>query len=122
MPRILLIDDDAAVRTALSKLHEHDGHSVTPAANGREGLSHLDKESVDLVITDLVMPEIDGLEFLMKIRRRDPAPPVIVISDGGRRLLTPYLDMARQFGAAAVLPKPVHLDELRKLIADLVTG
>ena len=119
MPRILLIDDDPAIRVALARLLTYDGHSVTTAENGDKGLRLVEAQRVDLVITDVVMPEVDGLEFLIRLRRMESPPPVIVLSGGGSQLVTPYLDLAVQFGAAAVLTKPVVLSEMREHIARL---
>ena len=120
MPRILLIDDDVAVRTTLARVLVSDGHLVVTAENGREGLRALEQETIDLVITDIVMPEVDGLEFLLQLRQVESPPPVIIISGGGHGAATPYLSLARQFGAGAVLWKPVVVDELRAEIARLL--
>jgi DNA-binding response OmpR family regulator len=121
LPRILLIDDDPAVRSSLARLLEADGHSVATAEDGATALRVLGRERVDLVITDVMMPELDGFEFLTQMRRMEPRPPVIVISGGGRSpSLTLYQDLAKRLGAAAALTKPVILSELRAHIRRLV--
>jgi len=84
MAKILLIDDDDSVRTMLRLTLAHFGHTVNAARNGREGLELFDQIEVDLVITDIVMPEKEGLEVLMELRKRKTAVKTIAISGGGR--------------------------------------
>lgn len=121
MPRILLIDDNLEVRRSLARLLTYDGHSVRVAEDGAEGLRLLELEEVDLVVTDVLMPHIDGLEFLRQLRRMKSRLPVIVMSGGGRSAAsTLYLDLAKHLGAVAVMPKPVNLAEMRAHIARLV--
>src|SRR6185295_3799520 len=100
MPRILLIDDDDSVRTMLRRTLAHFGHTVIEARNGKEGLELFHSSEVDLIVTDIVMPEKEGLEVLMELRKKQTAVKVIAISGGD------YLHMAKLMGAAKVLAKP----------------
>ena len=105
MPRILVVDDDDALRRLLQRMLVREGHEVTVAANGVNALRLLDTSSFDLVITDLVMPDMEGLQLLRELRTRTSPPKVIAMSGGGRGSAS-YLEMAAMFGAAATLAKP----------------
>lgn len=123
MARILLIDDDRSVRTILRLTLVHFGHAVTEAANGREGLAlFVDTGSGahDLVITDIVMPEHDGLEFLIELRKRRNVTKVIAMSGGGRMSAADYLHNARLLGANRVLAKPFSNEVLLAAIGELL--
>jgi YesN/AraC family two-component response regulator len=117
MARILLIDDDDAVRTTLRLTLVHFGHTVIEARNGKEGMERFQHANVDLVITDIVMPEKDGLEVVMELRERHSSVKIIAISgaDSGD-----YLDSARLMGAAKVLLKPFTNERLMTAINGLL--
>lgn len=106
MPRILLIDDDETIRLVLERTLLNAGHHVVLADNGKAGLRALERETFDLVVTDIVMPETEGLELLMRVRERRPESKVIVMSGGGRLKDPGYLNTARLLGADDVLAKP----------------
>jgi CheY-like chemotaxis protein len=112
MARILIIDDDETIRTLFKRFLSGKGYSVTCAANGREGLRLLAAELPDLVITDIMMPEADGLEVVMAVREKHAQVPVIAISGGMHAVPMDFLPMAKKFGANKVLYKPVELEEL----------
>jgi YesN/AraC family two-component response regulator len=112
MARILLIDDDDFVRGVLRLILNQFGHFVIEARNGREGIDLFMGANADLVITDIVMPEKEGLEVLKEIRKMSPAVKIIAISGGGRVNPTDYLRMARFLGAAKVLAKPISNEAL----------
>ena len=82
--RVLLIEDDVSVRRIVRKMLERGRHEVTEAENGRVGLDRLRGSAFDLVITDIVMPEMDGLEMLIVLRKQHPSLKVIAMSGGGR--------------------------------------
>jgi two-component system chemotaxis response regulator CheY len=113
MCRILLIDDDERVRTTLLRMLESLGHEATAVESGSRGLELFDQGGFDLVITDIVMPDMEGLEVIMELRRRDPVTRIIAISGG-----TPHmpsgtcLQPAALLGAESVLQKPFGLKEL----------
>ena len=115
--RVLLIEDDASVRRIVRKMLERGRHEVTEAENGRVGLDRLRDGAFDLVITDIVMPEMDGLETLIELRRHYPALAVIAMSGGGRTGNMDFLGSAEKLGASAVLHKPFTSDVLTAAIA-----
>ena len=117
MARILLIDDDDSVRTMLRLTLAHFGHTVIEARNGKEGLELFQHANADLVITDIVMPEKEGLEVLMELRKRQP--PVKIIAISGWR---DYLHVAKLMGAAKVLAKPFSTNVLIAAIDELLPG
>jgi DNA-binding response OmpR family regulator len=122
MARILLIDDDDRIRTALCLALASFGHTVIEARNGRMGLEMFRHVGADLVITDIVMPEKDGLEVLREIQKRQVPPvKVIAISDGGGpQSATDYLHMAKLLGAAKVLVKPFSTEVLMAAVNELL--
>jgi DNA-binding response OmpR family regulator len=115
--RILLVDDDPALRKALCTLLNRAGYQTEPAADGREAMRLHSLSPADLVITDIIMPDGDGLETLLELRRRADCPPVIAISGGGRLQPQNYLNIALRLGAVAVLEKPFSHEELLALTA-----
>jgi two-component system, chemotaxis family, chemotaxis protein CheY len=122
MARILLIDDDDIVRKMLCRVLSHAGHIVIEACDGSEGLAKFSESEAELVITDLVMPEKEGLEVIMELRKLYPNLKIIAISGGGRFTAAENLRIARYLGAVTVLGKPFTnialLDAVRQLIPD----
>ena len=107
MGRILLIEDDDAIRQLLMENLARDGHAVTTAGNGREGVERFRPGAYDLVITDLVMPEKEGIEVVQDLRARDPGLKVLAMSGGGHfGAAETYLRLASLLGAGRVLAKP----------------
>ncbi len=119
--RILVVDDEAEIRRTLKLLLEQEGYTVRCAANGREALQLLKQEIVELLITDLVMPEKEGLELIRELRRSAPELKIIAMS-GDARHMDPdrNLEIAGLLGADASFRKPlVHvafLEGIRKLL------
>ena len=123
MARILLIDDDPAVRSTLSLILAHFGHTVFEASNGREGLELFRRANADLVITDIVMPEKEGLEVLIELREKQVPPiKVIAITGGGRQNAADYLRLAKLLGAPKVLAKPFPTEVLITAVNELLSG
>ncbi len=120
MPRILLIDDDEAFRNMLHKTLECAGYEVEDAVNGSHGLKLFRQRPPDLVITDLVMPDKEGLETIMELRREAPTLKLIAISGGGRMNPTLNLTMAEKFGARKTLAKPFSHQEILDAVAELL--
>ena len=119
MARILIIDDDDTLRGIIAKSLTHAGHTVTQANNGRKGVAQFKSSPTDIVITDLVMPEQEGMETIKILHRDFPALPVIAMSGGldGSPL---YLDLTRRLGARITLTKPFTLQQLKAAIDEIV--
>ena len=120
MSAILVIDDDASVREVVSEMLRLEGHEVIIAENGRDAVPLLSARHIDLVITDLIMPEKEGIETISEIRRTDSRIPIIAISGGGRLGPGDYLETARYIGADATLAKPFARQELLATIDALL--
>jgi len=116
MQRILVIDDDASVRTTITALLEHEGFEVFAAEDGRTGLEALDSTPFDAVIVDIFMSGMDGLETITALRRHAPTVPIIAMSGFMfRDSATPapdFLAMATKLGAATSLHKPFRPRDL----------
>jgi len=110
MARILVIDDDADLRVMLEQTLESAGHEVILAADGKEGVEQYRTKPADLVITDIYMPNQEGLETIIKFRRHFPALAIIAMS--GRETAPTMLSIAQKLGAVEVLQKPFVADEL----------
>jgi DNA-binding response OmpR family regulator len=110
--KILVIDDDHLVRYALSKILSSNGYEVVTASDGRRGMVVLRAEHPDAVITDIIMPEQEGIDTIIQIRRERPGVKIIAISGGGRIRNIDFLNMAHSLGANDVLAKPFEVDEL----------
>lgn len=121
MAKLLLVDDDADVRYALGKYLRRAGHEVVEAGDGKAALSLLKDHAFDTIVTDIIMPEADGIELVMAIRKRNPDLPIIAISGGSRLGSFNYLPMVAGLGAKVVLPKPIDPDVLLAAV-DKVTG
>ena len=113
MPRILVIDDNAAIRELLRIVLEGEGYEVIEAADGAEGLQRYQAAPTDLVITDLQMPGMDGLELLMALQRMVPTPVLMAIS-GDRDALT----QARKF-TPHTFAKPLPLEQVLAAVRNL---
>ena len=111
--RILVVDDEEDARVALSKILTYEGYDVSSAANGLEALNFLRNQDVELIITDINMPEMNGLTFLRELNRRHPQSHVIMITAFGE--MESYLE-AMNLGAFEYINKPVRYDELKKVI------
>ncbi len=116
MKRILLIDDDDLSRGAIHKMLERAGYVVYSTVDGRGALDQYRSDPTDLVITDLIMPDIDGLEIIQELRRISPSARVLAISGGGRVEAEEYLSVARKFGAVEVLQKPFTGQRLKQAV------
>jgi CheY-like chemotaxis protein len=126
MPRILVVDDDKAVRSAIQMLLEHEGYQVVVADDGRSGIEAIENGSFDLVIVDIFMPGMDGLETIREFHQRDPKVPVIAMSgfmfrDSGSPA-PDFLSMATKLGAARSLHKPFRPQELLRAVEASISG
>ncbi len=119
---ILIIDDDAAVSRTLSLILTRAGHQVTTATSGRKGLELLLQGGFDLVLTDIIMPELDGIEAIRRIRNDHPGLRIIAMSGGGQIDKADFLHMAEALGADRVLEKPVRSDRLLELVGTVMAN
>jgi len=117
MARILIIDDDDALRSVLAKSLRHAGHEVVEATEGRQGMDLFRVTTLDLVVTDLIMPVQEGIETIVSLRREQPDLPIIAMS-GGASNSKLYLDIAGKIGANRILAKPFRPAELLQAITD----
>lgn len=115
-PRILLVDDDADILRAVSRLLERSGHEVAAARNGAEGVRLWRQQGADLVLTDLQMPGMNGLELILQLRTHAPRLPVIAMSGGERSRDLDLLGSAGLLGAVGLLTKPFTGGELAAAI------
>jgi two-component system response regulator MprA len=121
MARILIIDDHADVRDVLESLMASQGYEVDVAPDGRAGLERCDAAMPDLVITDLHMPELDGLETVRELRERSNAVKIISMTGGDAYYVEKNLDSSRIHGADRTFSKPFDVQELLSTIEDLLT-
>jgi CheY-like chemotaxis protein len=119
MAHILLVEDDSEVRRALRLNLEGFGHFVVEAGNGYEAMEALRSVRADVIVMDLVMPERDGLETIMELRRHRPELPIVAMSGGGRIAPGINLSVARRLGATRVFVKPFPVAELDRAVAEL---
>lgn len=114
MARILVIDDEELARFTLREILEEAGHEVMEASNGNEGTASQRTNPCDLVITDMIMPEKEGLETIAELKGEYPDLKIIAISGGGRTRNMDFLKLAGEFGADQVIVKPFSEDDLMK--------
>ena len=115
MAKILLIEDDDDLRATLARFLQSHGHEISEAANGEEGVEVFARTPADLVVTDLVMPEKEGLETMTALRATHPTVKIIAISGLSPRSAF-YLQLATKFGADHTLPKPFTLETFSKAV------
>ncbi len=116
MARILIIDDEDLIRVTLTQTLQNDGHAVTEASDGQKGISAFRELPADVVITDILMPNKEGIETIIELRRINPNVKIIAMSGGGRTRTSNFLDVARSLGATAVLKKPFEMQVLRDTV------
>lgn len=120
--KILIIDDDASVSRTLSLVLGRAGYQVSTATSGRKGLELLDNGSFDLVLTDIIMPELDGIEAIRKIRADHPGLRIIAMSGGGQIDKADFLHMAQALGADRAIEKPVRSERLLELVSSVLSS
>ena len=109
---VLVIDDDRLVRDSLNRVLSKAGFTVLTAENGARGIQILAQNNASVVVTDIIMPEMEGIQTIQELRKQWPNLPIIAISGGGRRGNLDFLKAAAAFGARAVLQKPFSNDDL----------
>lgn len=117
---ILVVDDDLLVRMVAGEALSRAGYTVTLAEDGRDAMRKLESLSVDLIVTDVLMPDKDGLELTQDVKRRWPLMPIIAISSGGRLDSSHYLPLANAMGAEAVMAKPLRPGPFLALVREVL--
>ena len=122
MARVLLIEDEESICTLMRQILAQSGHTVIEARGGTQGLALFPHAHVDLVITDIVMPDMDGLEVLRELRRMDPSVKILAITGGDVEPGAMYLTPARLMGAATLLARQFGAAQLRAAVDELLPG
>lgn len=122
MAAILLIDDMNGVRSSLTTVLTTAGHQVEEAGDGEAGLRKTQEGSFDLVITDIIMPKVDGSEVILALKARQPNLPILAISGGGATVNAENALMLARGTADAVLSKPFSRGELLEAVDQLING
>lgn len=120
MANILIIDDDAALRGTMRKILERAGHRVREAPDGARGIMLYREEAADVVVTDLIMPEKEGIETIIELREEYPGVRILAVSGGGSIDPGGPLTDATYLGADAALAKPFTVEELQDAVARLL--
>jgi DNA-binding response OmpR family regulator len=120
--KVLIIDDDPALLRLMSMAFQQAGYATVAADNGRKGIRMAGAHRPDLVVTDIVMPDIEGIGAIRAIKQAARPPKVIAISGAGRTRGADYLGWARHLGADAVLAKPFRMSELMKISKSVIAN
>ena len=120
MAGILIVEDEKELREMLRIALTRRKHTVLEAVDGKEAITHFKPSITDLVVTDLIMPEEDGLKVIIKLREIKPSLKVIAISGGGKAGPASYLNLARALGADAIYTKPFSINDLLSKIDELL--
>jgi len=120
MPGVLIVEDEKELREMLKTSLLRRKINVFEAVNGKDAIAHFKPSITDLVITDIIMPEEDGLKVIMKLRELKPGIKIIAISGGGKAGPGSYLKLAKALGADAVFSKPFSINDLISKIEELV--
>jgi len=120
MKQILVIDDDEKIRVVFERFLKGKGYRVHCAIDGREGLRLMDAAPPDLVITDIMMPNTDGLEVVLSMKDKYPDVPFIAISGGMHAMPMDFLPLVKKIGTCKVFYKPVELDDLLDGVQELI--
>jgi two-component system, chemotaxis family, chemotaxis protein CheY len=122
MARILIIDDEREILDLLWEVLREAGHDCFCAENGLIGFRALEQSQFDLVVMDLVMPEAEGIETIVKIRRTGSHIPILAISGAFLAVPGDLLDMAADLGADRILAKPFQIEEFKRVVEELLAG
>jgi len=120
MALILIIDDEPQIRSMLKLMLERDGYEVAEAPDGIEGIRVFRQNPAELIITDLIMPNKDGIGLIIDLKKEFPNVKIIAMSGGGLNKPDGYLKGAKKLGAACTLTKPIDRDEMLRAIKDVL--
>ncbi len=118
MESILIIDDEPQIRSMIRLILERTGYTVLEATDGVEGLRLFREKAADLIITDLIMPNKDGIGLIIELKKQYPDVKIIAMSGGGLNRPDGYLRGAQKLGAACTLSKPINRQELLRVVKD----
>lgn len=113
---ILIVDDDDMLRSYVKELLKLNNYIVSEAADGKEGLKEFKENEPDLVITDIIMPEMEGISFIRKLREHSEDTPIIAMTGNVHGHMDEYLEISSQIGANEILRKPVKSEEFLEAI------
>lgn len=122
MPRILVIDDEELARFTIREILESAGFEVDEAENGRIGVEKQQATPFDLIITDIIMPEKEGVETIIDLKQEFPNLRIIAISGGGRTRNLDFLKLSERFGASKLLAKPFTEGQLLEAVAEVMNA
>ena len=122
MPGVLIVEDEKELREMLKISLIRRNFTVLEADNGKEAIIHFKPSITDLVVTDLIMPEEDGLKVIIKLRELKPSIKIIAISGGGKAGPGNYLNLAKALGANAIYSKPFSINDLIAKIEELLNS
>jgi len=117
---LLIVDDDVQILNILRQMLEREGYDVVKASNGKQGLRLYRENPADLIITDIIMPEKDGIEIIIELKRDYPDVKIIAISGGGRIDSELYLDLAKKLGVLRTFTKPVERKQLLNAVRNIL--
>lgn len=120
MPGIMIVEDDNDLREMLKVSLTRRRFTVLEAKNGKDAINHFKPEVTDLVITDLIMPEEDGLKVIMMLHELKPSLKIVAISGGGKAGPASYLNLAKALGADVVYSKPFSVNDMIRKIEELL--
>ncbi|NEX16491.1 MAG: response regulator [Halochromatium sp.] len=123
MTQVMIVDDDELFRSMLEQMVKREGYEVRAVTNGNQALAEIERQRPDLLITDILMPEKDGIELVMELAQRQIKLPIIAISGGRRSISQEFnLESARLMGVTLTLPKPFQREDLRAAITQALSG
>jgi len=120
MARILIIDDEPQIRSMLKLMLERDGYEVVEAPDGVAGIKVYRQNPADLIITDLIMPNKDGIGMIIDLKKEFPEVKIIAMSGGGLNKPDGYLKGAKKLGASCTLTKPIDREEILRVVAAIL--
>ncbi len=120
MPAILIVDDDSMVRKMLVNVFQKEDYSTFEASDGKSALRIYRDENIDVILTDIVMPDMEGIETIRELRKINPDAKIIAFSGGGSLSPDGYLKIAASMGASYTFRKPFDINELKEAVRKLL--
>ena len=120
MKSVLVVDDEPGMREMVKQLLLNEGYHVLEASNGKHAMEFLKNETLELVITDIIMEEMDGVEIILEIRENYPDVKIIAMSGGNKISSEDYLESASELGTDRIFTKPFALSDMLNAIKELI--